>query len=182
MVLVGFCLYLYRWFARVWESAFVWPSSAFCVSPIMSQSPRQLFIKQNNCVEKISWWAQIVWHLVKIKWSKTIQLAERTIHILVLAIPNSPICPVKAYWQMVDKIPSSSDDPAFCVPSKEGNQPMTYHLFQSLHERLVLKFGWLAQRTGPVMHIWPTCHSPWAENPGGDPAQQSSSQASGEVG
>ena len=30
------------------------------------------------------------------KWYKAIQLAERTLHIPVLAIPNSPICPVKA--------------------------------------------------------------------------------------
>ena len=49
--------------------------------------------------------------LVHIKWSKTIQLAERTLHIPILAIPNSPICPVHAFQQMVDRVPAGPGDP-----------------------------------------------------------------------
>ena len=82
--------------------------------------------------------------VVHIKWSKTIQLAERTLHIPVLAIPNSPICPVKAFQQMVSEVPAGPDDPAFCIPSKKGNKPLTYRVFQSRLKQLVHKAGWVA--------------------------------------
>ena len=57
--------------------------------------------------------------VVHIKWSKTIEMADKTIHIPVLAIPNSPICPVKAYQRMIDEVPACLDDPAFSVPTKK---------------------------------------------------------------
>ena len=128
----------------IWSSGlpFLWPSFAFCVSPVTSQSPRSPLKTEQLCREDIAVGTDCL--LVHIKWSKTIQLAERTPHIPVLAIPNSPICLVKAYRWTVDKVPSSSDDPAVCVPNKKGNWPLMYHLFQYWLKQLVHKSGWVA--------------------------------------
>ena len=82
--------------------------------------------------------------LVHIKWSKTIQLAKRTLHIPILAIPNSPICPVHAFQQMVDRVPAGPDNPAFCVQTKQGLRPLTYRVFQARLKQLVHKSGWVA--------------------------------------
>ena len=82
--------------------------------------------------------------LVHIKWSKTIQLAKRTLHIPILAIPNSPICPVHAFQQMVDRVPAGADGPAFCVQTKQGLRPLTYRVFQARLKQLVHKSGWVA--------------------------------------
>ena len=82
--------------------------------------------------------------VVHIKWSKTIQMAEKTLHIPVLAIPNSPICTVKAYQRMIDEVPACPDDPAFSVPTKKGNRPLTYRVFQSRLKQLLHKSGWVA--------------------------------------
>ena len=115
--------------------------------------------------------------LVHIKWSKTIQLAERTLHIPILAIPNSPICPVNAFRQMVDKVPAGPDNPAFCVQAKQGLRPLTYRVFQARLKQLVHKLGWVAalvwlirpkcqgnwlkfKGTGLVTHTWCTCPFP----------------------
>ena len=82
--------------------------------------------------------------LVHIKWSETIQLAEQTLHIPILAITNSPICPVHAFQQMVDRVPAGPDDLAFCVQTKQGLRPLTYRVFQARLKQLVHKSGWVA--------------------------------------
>ena len=63
----------------------------------------KLFLHDLNCIVQdflyYDMYVGTMWHcalvgldclLVHIKWSKTIQLAEPTLHIPVLAIPNSP--------------------------------------------------------------------------------------------
>jgi hypothetical protein len=39
-------------------------------------------------------------------WSKTIQCGERTLYIPLVEIPNSSLCPVKAYINMITLIPA----------------------------------------------------------------------------
>ena len=41
-------------------------------------------------------------------WSKTIQYGERKLKIIVAAISGSLLCPVRAYLNMIDLTPSSS--------------------------------------------------------------------------
>jgi hypothetical protein len=43
-----------------------------------------------------------------INWSKTIQYGERKLKIIVAAISGSLLCPVRAYLNMIDLTPSSS--------------------------------------------------------------------------
>ena len=82
--------------------------------------------------------------LVNIKWSKTIQFAERSLSIPVIAIPNSPICPVRAFQQMETLVPAGSDDPAFCIPGKSSLKPLTYRIFNARLKQLVHQAGWVA--------------------------------------
>ena len=75
------------------------------------------------------------------KWSKSIQFAERNLSIPVIAILNSPICPVRAIQQMEMLIPASPDDPSFCFPGKSSIQSLTYRIFNARLKQLVHKPG-----------------------------------------
>lgn len=82
--------------------------------------------------------------LVTIKWSKTIQFAQRALKIPVLAIPGSPICPVLAYTLMSRKVKAGPKDPAFCTPKGKRFAPLKYTTLQSILKNLVHKAGWVA--------------------------------------
>ena len=82
--------------------------------------------------------------LVNIKWSKTIQFAERNLCVPVIVIPNSSICPVRAFQQMKILVPASPDDPAFCIPGKSSIKPLTYRIFNAHLKQLVHQAGWVA--------------------------------------
>jgi hypothetical protein len=41
--------------------------------------------------------------MITIQWSKTIQFGERTLVILLVSIPDSPLCPFQAYFNMQTK-------------------------------------------------------------------------------
>ena len=69
--------------------------------------------------------------LVRFRWSKTIQSAERDLIIPVVAISRSKLCPVRAFRSMVEYVPAHTNDPAFCWPGTLGNVPVTYHEFQT---------------------------------------------------
>jgi hypothetical protein len=42
-------------------------------------------------------------------WSKTIQCWERTLYIPLVEIPNSSLCPVKPYINMITLIPAENE-------------------------------------------------------------------------
>ena len=45
---------------------------------------------------------------------KTMQCGERTLYIPLVEIPNSSLCPVKAYYiNMITFIPAENESPAF---------------------------------------------------------------------
>ena len=52
--------------------------------------------------------------VVNIKWSKTRQFGHSR-QIPVLAMPNSCLCPVTAYNNMISKVSACESDPAFCI-------------------------------------------------------------------
>ena len=54
--------------------------------------------------------------IITFKCTKTIQFGERRLHIPLLSIPDSPLCPVSAYARMVKLVPASSQHPLFVVP------------------------------------------------------------------
>ena len=76
---------------------------------------------------------------VLIRWSKTIQAGERFLIIPLLPIPNSPLCPVKAYRTMLRFIPAEESGPAFVYRTKSASPaPLTHAVFAS---RLAVALG-----------------------------------------
>ena len=64
--------------------------------------------------------------VVNIKWSKTRQFGHSN-SIPVTSIPDSVLCPVKAYKTMVSKVPASRSDSCFCFYNKKSQcVPITY--------------------------------------------------------
>jgi hypothetical protein len=51
--------------------------------------------------------------LINISWSKTIQFGERNLVVPLISIPDSPLCPVKAYHNMISLVPTTKNSLAF---------------------------------------------------------------------
>ena len=62
---------------------------------------------------------------------KTIQFGERLLHIPLLSIPGSPLCPVSAYRRMIELIPAHRSCPVFLLPGPSGVVPLTKRSFVS---------------------------------------------------
>ena len=69
--------------------------------------------------------------LVYLKWSKTNQSRDRYVLIPLVKVPSSPLCPWSAVKNMVDRVPSQPDSPAFLVPSHKGLVSLTHSSFTS---------------------------------------------------
>ena len=73
--------------------------------------------------------------VINIKWSKTRQFGHSR-QVPVLAIPDSCLCPVTAYKNMMSKVSAGQSDPAFCVHSNSKEKklvPVTYSQFFRLN-------------------------------------------------
>ena len=68
---------------------------------------------------------------VTFRCTKTIQFGERLLHIPLLSIPGSPLCPVSAYRRMIELIPAHRSCPVFLLPGPLGVVPLTKHSFVS---------------------------------------------------
>ncbi|XP_078682969.1 uncharacterized protein LOC144917132 [Branchiostoma floridae x Branchiostoma belcheri] len=80
--------------------------------------------------------------LIRVRWTKTIQANERRLEIPVLAIPNSPLCPVRAYVNMVRLIPGVPSSSAFQLPaSSNPARPLTISALDKAFARLVVAAG-----------------------------------------
>ena len=77
---------------------------------------------------------------VIIRWSKTIQFRERILEIPVLAIPDSPLCPLSALKQMIHLTPAPEDALAFILPGGKY-RPVLYHEFNKMLRVLIRKTG-----------------------------------------
>ena len=80
--------------------------------------------------------------LVHIKWSKTIQFGGRSLEMPVMAIPGSPICPVQAYKNMLQKVKCGPKSAAFSRKCGNGVEPVLYSKFQGQLRRWVAAAGW----------------------------------------
>jgi hypothetical protein len=80
--------------------------------------------------------------VVVIKWSKTIQAGERFLLIPLLSIPNSPLCPVRAYHNMLANTPATQISPAFLYHNVKGKLvPITQHVFSARLSTALCKAG-----------------------------------------
>ena len=68
---------------------------------------------------------------VTFKCTKTIQFGERLLHIRLLGIPGSPLCPVSAYRRMIELVSARRSCPVFLLPSPSGIMPLTQRSFVS---------------------------------------------------
>ena len=67
---------------------------------------------------------------VTMTWTKTIQFNERKLVVPIPRIRESNLCPVKAFTNMIKKVPAKPDEPAFLKVNKKGQKcPWTYRLF-----------------------------------------------------
>lgn len=64
--------------------------------------------------------------LVYIKWTKTLQYKERKLLIPVISFTEPQLSAAKWFQYMIWRIPAQPQDPAFSVPVKGNNLPITY--------------------------------------------------------
>lgn len=76
--------------------------------------------------------------VVTMRWTKTIQAGERVLQIPIVRIPDSILCPVRAYRLMCKAIPASSDAPLFMLPH---NTPVNYKMYQSKLRECIQNVG-----------------------------------------
>ena len=80
--------------------------------------------------------------LVTLDWTKTIQYNQRKLVVPLVAIPDSKLCPVKAYKTMCTMMPAGENEPAFQFLGKRGEtQPVTYQQFQRAIKRTIESVG-----------------------------------------
>ena len=73
--------------------------------------------------------------------TKTIQFGERKLHIPLLRLPGSSICPVSAYQRMVCLVPASSRSALFVLPSHYGPTIFTQDRFIAAFRRAISAVG-----------------------------------------
>ena len=71
----------------------------------------------------------IMFLLVSITSSKTIQYSDRVLRIPISAIPGSHLCPVQAYRSLLSMVTIQLSYPAFCYNSSGMVIPLTYSVF-----------------------------------------------------
>ena len=76
--------------------------------------------------------------LVKMRWTKTIQKGERILEIPLVKIPDSILCPVRAYKAICKAIPAAADAPLFIMPQ---NRTVNYSMYQSKLKEYIQKIG-----------------------------------------
>ena len=79
--------------------------------------------------------------IFKIKWSKTIQFGERELIIPLVPIPDSPLCPVRAFLNMQSLVSVSGDSPAYCFIKNKRIYPVIYRQFQLILKQLITDVG-----------------------------------------
>ena len=77
------------------------------------------------------------------KWSKTLQDHSKVQLISMPAIPNHPLCPVRAYQDMCISVPTSSaNQPLLLLPTREGRPaPLSASRLQAFLKTLLLASG-----------------------------------------
>ena len=79
--------------------------------------------------------------LVRIKWSKTNQFSQRILYVPLVSMPESALCPVAAYKNMLSLLPGQGVKPAFFIIKNGRPEPFLYKYFQSMIKTSVSKIG-----------------------------------------
>lgn len=79
--------------------------------------------------------------LVQFRWSKTNQFGGKVLLVPVLAVPNSVLCPVRAYRRMVQLVPTRGDGPAFMLNVNNVGHPVSYYVLQKFIKKSVARLG-----------------------------------------
>ena len=79
--------------------------------------------------------------LVTFKCTKTIQFGERLLHIPLLRIHDSPLCPVSAYLRMIRLVPARRSCPVFLSFGPKGLVPLTKRTFVSAFRSYLVTAG-----------------------------------------
>ena len=79
--------------------------------------------------------------IVTFKWTKTIQFGQRKLQIPIVSMPESNLCLLKAYQNMLSLVPASSYDPAFLLPSTTKPKPVCYKFFQKFLKSCITVIG-----------------------------------------
>ena len=80
--------------------------------------------------------------VLKWSWAKNIQYGQKIHKVPLVAIQDSPLCPVKAYLNMCSLVPAGPKQAAFSIPKGKSVVPLTYHQFQAKFRHLVKLGGW----------------------------------------
>ena len=80
--------------------------------------------------------------LVTFKCTKTIQFGERLLHIPLLRINDSPLCPFSAYLRMIRLVPPACRScPVFLIFGPKGFVPLTKRTFVSAFRSYLVAAG-----------------------------------------
>jgi len=81
--------------------------------------------------------------LLTVRWSKTIQLGQRTVSVPLLSLPSNPLCPVSAISNAFFLTPAAGDSSqALCIQNRSAHTTVfTYKAFMSLLKFLLLQLG-----------------------------------------
>ena len=98
-----------------------------------------------------TWWWLVLNHLmlvnscvgllVQFRWSKTIQFGGWVLLVPGLAIANSPLCPLRAYGNMLKFIPAQDSNPGFGVNVGSRYLPLSYEMLQKFIKSSVATLG-----------------------------------------
>ena len=73
------------------------------------------------------------------RWSKTIQFGERCLQTPLLYLPDSCLCPVTAFKNMVKHVKIEDNAPLFTL---DNGKPVTYYLFQKTFRCILKELGY----------------------------------------
>ena len=121
---IFWCLYLFSFFMMARKSQLV-PNT-------IAEAKKGNQIKRSDVVNEDTGL------IVTVKWSKTIQFGERVLEIAMLAIPDSPLCSLNAWQNMINMVPANDDSLAFVFPN---GKPVLYSNLQTNLKRMIKKTG-----------------------------------------
>ena len=120
-----------------WAACLVAFFSFFRKSNLLVPSPPQFNPSKHLCVSDVRF--SPTGAILSVRWSKTIQYRQRTLHIPLPHIKGSPFCPSSALLLCTSILPKAAGPlPLFSYPTKKGAQPITYSMFIT-HLRLCLR-------------------------------------------
>ncbi|XP_035659582.1 uncharacterized protein LOC118404542 isoform X1 [Branchiostoma floridae] len=79
--------------------------------------------------------------LIRIRWSKTLQCAERVLYVPVMEIKNSPLCPVSAFCNMVRLNRNKNTSAAFVRPHRGRFVPLNQNIFDKAFKQILGRAG-----------------------------------------